>query len=222
MKSVTINTVYNLLKELIIEDRVFKSKRKYFLNLFFDDGWSVFTRFLQEFLLRQEDIIFPQQKFYSNRHIFSSDLENEIYNFGNIIGAFIMYVLIESLRPNQRMIRRESRDQIWESFLQKAVFLPYLLQRFWEQLPEKLDFYRIIIGGDNTSFDKLYNAYNNVYPNFSEFADNKFKEYLSSVKPFKFCDHEWLKVKVHKIGDRYECRKCLGLAKEEDFESVSN
>ena len=177
---------------------------------------------MEEFLLRQDDIIFSQQKFYSNRHIFSSDLENEIHNFGNIIGAFIMYVLIESLIPNERMIRRETRDRIWESFLQKAVFLPYLLQRFREQLPENMDFYRIIIGGDNTSFDKLYNAYNNVYPNFSEFTDNRFKEYVSSVKPFKSCDHEWHKVKVHKIGDRHECRKCLGLAKEEDFEPVSN
>jgi hypothetical protein len=33
MKFVSINTVYNLLKELIIEDRVFESKRKYFLRI---------------------------------------------------------------------------------------------------------------------------------------------------------------------------------------------
>ena len=38
MKFVSDKTVYNLLKELIIEDRVFESKRKYFLNLFFEDG----------------------------------------------------------------------------------------------------------------------------------------------------------------------------------------
>lgn len=223
MKFVTNKTVYNLLKELIIEDRAFESKRKYFLNLFFDDGWSVFAGFLEEFLLRQHSLAeLPLQKVRSNGNIFSDDLENEIHNFGNIIGVFIMYVMIESLRPNKRMIGREARDQIWLNFLQKAVYMPYILDRFKEQLPESIDFYRIIFGSDNVSFEKLYNAYNNVYPGFSEFMNNSFKNYVNSVEPFEACDHEWRKVKVHKIGDRHECRKCLGLAKEEDFEPVSD
>jgi hypothetical protein len=177
---------------------------------------------LQEFLLRQEDIKFLQQKFNSNRHISASDLENEIHNFGNIIGAFIMYVLIESLRPNERLIRREARDQIWESFLRKAVSIPNLLQRFSEQLPETIDFYRVIIGSDNVSFNKLYNAYDNVYPGFTNFINNSFKDYVNSLTPVETCDHEWIRIKAHKLGDRYLCRKCLGLANEEDFEPISN
>lgn len=224
MKFVSDRTVYNLLKELILENRIFKSskQKKYYLNLFFDDGWSVFARFLEEFLLRQHNLKeLPLPKIRSNGYIFSHNLENEIRNFGNIVGAFVMYVLIESLRPNERMIRRETRDKIWESFLQKAVFMPYILDRFKDQLPESMDLYRIIFGSDNMSFDKLYNAYNNVYPGFSGFMDNSFKNYVAR-EPFESCDHEWRKVKVHKIGDRHECRKCLGLAKEEDFEPVSD
>lgn len=223
MKSVSDRTVYNLLKELIIEDRVFESKRKFFLNLFFDDGWSVFARFLEEFLLRQhnlKELLLP--KIRSNGYIFSDDLENEIYNFGNVMGAFIMYVLVESFRSNERMIGREARDQIWKSFLERAVYMPYILDRFKDQLPEGMDIYQISLGRDNQSFDKIHNAYNNVYPGFSEFIDKSFKDHVRSAVPFEPCDHEWRKVKVHKIGDRHECRKCLGLAKEEDFEPVSN
>jgi hypothetical protein len=174
----THKTAYNLLNQLISEKMVFVSGHKYYLNLYFDDGWSVFAKFLEEFLLRQDNLKeLPLQKIHSNEYLFSGNLENEIHNFGNIIGTFIMYVLIESLRPNERMIRRETRDEIWTSFLQKAVYLPYLLQRFQEQLPDSINFYRIIIGGDDLSFDKLYNAFDNVYPGFSEFMCNSFKNH---------------------------------------------
>lgn len=217
-------TVRNLLNDLQHENRVFKFKKKYLLDLFFDDGWSVFARFLEEFLYTTQHNLkeIPLQKIHSHRYIFSDNLENEIYNFGNVIGAFIMYVLVESFRPNERMIGREARDQIWKSFLERAVYMPYILDRFKGQLPEGMDIYQISLGSDNQSFDKIHNAYNNVYPGFSEFIDKSFKDHVRSAVPFEPCDHEWRKVKVHKIGDRHECRKCLGLAKEEDFEPVSN
>jgi hypothetical protein len=51
------------------------------------------------------------------------------------------------------------------------------------------------------------------------------KNHANSIEQYywtELCDHEWHKVKVHKIGDRYECRKCFGLAKEEDFEPASD
>ena len=44
-----------------------------------------------------------------------------ILNFGNVIGAFITYILIESLKPNERMIPISERIQISKDFLQDAV-----------------------------------------------------------------------------------------------------
>jgi hypothetical protein len=210
-------TIFNLLNELILEGKVFKRKKKYYLDLFFDDGWSVFARFLSEFLSRQYNVKdMLSRKIYSHGHTFPDELENEIYNFGSIIGAFIIYILIESFRPNEIVIRRSYRDQIWTDFLQNAVHMPYILQRFSELLPGGIDVYRISLGIDNKSFDKVNSAYNNVYPGFSEFLDDRFRKYIGSVKPFedKSCDHEWHKVTIHKIGERFECRKCLGLIEE--------
>jgi len=213
-------TVFKLLNELIQEGKVFKSKMKYYLDLFFDDGWSAFARFLNEFLLRKY-VEIPVRKIYPHGHIFPGELENEIYNFGNVIGAFIIYILIESFRPNERMIRRSYRDQIWTNFLQNAVHMPYILELFSELLSisGSVDVYKISLGGNNKSFDKVKNAYNNVYPGFSEFLDDSFRKYVvSSLVSFESCDHEWRKVNIHKIGDRFECRKCLGLVEEKDLE----
>lgn len=48
--SLTVRAVYRLLRQLIADDKVSKSNKKYFLkDLFIDDGWSVFAEFLTEF-----------------------------------------------------------------------------------------------------------------------------------------------------------------------------
>jgi hypothetical protein len=45
----TNKTIFNLLKELISEKIVFKSKTKYYLDLFIEDGWFIFAEYMNEF-----------------------------------------------------------------------------------------------------------------------------------------------------------------------------
>ena len=114
----TVRTVHRLLNQLIAEDRVFKLNKKYFLkDLFIDDGWSVFAEFLNEFQIQNWLNKIASLKMYSDGQI----LEDMILNFGNVIGAFITYILIESLKPNERMIPISERIQISKDFLQDAV-----------------------------------------------------------------------------------------------------
>ena len=74
------------------------------------------------------------------------------------------------------------------------------------------------MGPDDELLKKIVNVYDHVYPGFRELLDSSFSQYVSFDWD-KSCDHEWHKVNIHKIGKRFECRKCLGLAEEQDLES---
>jgi hypothetical protein len=50
--------------------------------------------------------------------------------------------------------------------------------------------------------------------------DDGFRNYICFNRE-KSCNHNWRKITVHKIGNRFECRKCLGLAEEQYLESPS-
>jgi hypothetical protein len=70
----------------------------------------------------------------------------------------------------------------------------------------------MIMGTDNESFENIVNAYDYVYPDFRELMDDSFKKYSNfNWNKSLSCDHEWHRVNIHKIGERFECRKCLGL-----------
>jgi hypothetical protein len=119
----TMRTISNILNELLTEDKVFKSKldKKYYVkHLFVDNGWSVFAEFLKNFQAKHNLNKNPLRKIYAHGHGFHDELENEIFNFGNMIGAFVMYVLVESLRPNEKATA-EDRYAILSRFLQDVV-----------------------------------------------------------------------------------------------------
>jgi hypothetical protein len=214
----TERTISYVLSELLTENKVFKSKwnKKYYVrNLFVDNGWSIFAEFLKEFQRQYTLNKIPLGKIYSSRHTFHNEFENEIFNFGNIIGAFFTYILVESLRPNEKPTA-ENRYGILIKFLGNAVDMESIFLRFVSILP-KDSTNRLLMGFDNKLLEKIINAYNNVYPGFSEVLDRSFEEYIR-FDINKSCDHEWHEVFVHKIGKRFECRKCLGLVEEQDLE----
>ena len=140
LKFLTERTIFNLLNELRSEDKVFKSKMKYYLkDLFIDDGWSIFAEFLNEFQREYYLNKISSLKIYSSEQTLHNELENAILNFGNVIGAFIIYVLIESLRPNERKIPISDRHQILKDFLQNAINISLVYTRFLRILPGNPD-----------------------------------------------------------------------------------
>jgi hypothetical protein len=215
-------TIFNLLNELLAEDKVFKSEKKYYIkDLFLDDGWSVFAEFLKNFQRQYRLSKIPLRRIYSHGHAFHDELENEIFNFGNVIGAFITYILIESLRPNERATALDRYD-ILIKFLQNAVDMNSIFLQFEKILPQDST-NQLIMGLNNKLLEKIIDGYNNVYPGFSELLDYGFRKYISfDWSKSKSCDHEGHKVKIHKIGDRFECSKCLGLVEEKDLEPIDH
>lgn len=75
-------------------------------------------------------------------------------------------------------------------------------------LPGNAD--RMIMGTDNESLRRILNGYDHVYPGFRELLDDFFRSYISFDSD-KTCKHEWNRINIHKIGQRFECHKCLGL-----------
>jgi hypothetical protein len=215
-------TIFNLLNELLAEDKVFKSEKKYYIkDLFLDDGWSVFAEFLKNFQRQYRLSKIPLRRIYSHGHAFHDELENEIFNFGNVIGAFTTYILIESLRPNERATALDRYD-ILIKFLQNAVDMNSIFLQFEKILPQDST-NQLIMGLNNKLLEKIIDGYNNVYPGFSELLDYGFRKYISfDWSKSKSCDHEGHKVKIHKIGDRFECSKCLGLVEEKDLEPIDH
>jgi hypothetical protein len=210
----TVRTIYRLLKQLIADDRVFKLDSKYFLkDLFIDDGWSVFTEFLNEFQRQGYLSKISSLQIYSNKHSFHDEFESKILHFGNVVGAFVTYILVESLRPNERLIKISERTRILYNFLEDALSLQYILPSFLKILPGNAD--RMIMGTDNESLERILNGYDRVYPDFRETLDGSFSKYIS-FNMDKSCDHEWHRVSIHKMeksrtGKRFQCHKCLGL-----------
>ena len=76
------------------------------------------------------------------------------------------------------------------------------------------------MGSDKSlkSLNRIVNAYDNIYPDLRELLDDSFRKYASFDRD-KSCDHDWCKIDIHKLGKRFECIKCLGLAEEQDLES---
>jgi hypothetical protein len=218
--NLTVRAIYRLLNQLIAEDKVFKSKKKYFLkDLFIDDGWSVSAEFLNEFQSQNFLTKISSLGIFSNGRTFHDELENTILNFGNAVGAFVIYVLVESLRPNERLIPIDEKTQILHNFLKNAFSLPNLLPSFLRILPGNAD--RMIMGTDNESLERILHGYDHAYPGFRTVLDDSFREYSSfNWSKSKSCDHEWHRVNIHKIGERFECRKCLGLVEEKDLEPI--
>jgi hypothetical protein len=190
-------------------------KKYYVKHLFVDSGWSVFAEFLKNFPRLHRLNKNPLRKIYSHGHTFHGELENEIFNFGNMIGAFVMYVLVESLRPNEKATA-EDRYVILKKFLQDAVDMTFIFFLFEKILPQDST-NLLMMGFDNKLLEKIIDAYNNVYPGFSESLDYGFKVYVDNFVANESCDHEWHEVRIHKLGEYLKCKKCKGLVDKQSY-----
>lgn len=218
-KGLSKPSVINALEKLQAEDKLYKSKARYYLAEFFrDDGWSIFADYLN-FFLKQSFFISPSDSIRSSQSSIDGDIEKILFHFTNQIGAFILYVLIEAIRPTRRLIPRTMRIEKAKDFLQDAIPYLDLLSALLSSLPEP---YRnnIVLGAQmkENSFNKLSDAFRNMYPHFSKDIEQGYSEYfqnfyLDTIDDYRSCRHEWKEVFVHKIGKQYKCRKCRAFAK---------
>jgi hypothetical protein len=217
------------LKVLVAEDKPTKTKRGTYLptEIFDDmvfDGWSYFEDYLNTkhfYIVHNRNILDLQGlgniilnllKNGSNRP--EASLEKYIFEFANRIGAYLVYIFIESFRSHRNDKSDDVRSVLTEHFLKEALPLMDLLADFLLSLPinaTEKGYYKLNEG----AFKKISQVYENLYPNMTKSIEGGYRTVCDvlfprndEIKENNNCSHKWKKKYVHKIGDRYLCRKC--------------
>lgn len=215
------------LKELVRQDEIKQTRRGTYLpkEIFDDliyDGWS----YLEDYLnTRCSDVI-------SDMNVLDLDdlretvtelskndkstMKEFIFEFANKIGAYILYVFIESLRSRRNVKSEGVRFVLTEQFLKEVIPMMELLKEFIDSLPIKTSekgYYEL----KQSTFNKLSEVYNDLYPDITKSIEEGYQLYCNSlfqsvnrhvIKRKPNCSHKWEKMLIHKIGDRYRCQIC--------------
>jgi hypothetical protein len=164
IKNIDINpkpsrqTVYNHLKQLIKEGKIYKKRGQYYPENWYLNAISHFAWDTREFVVRFIDPFFVEHEYKTRRAkpapadllaerasgisvsdkycktYFSGSVdvkEKYLFEFVNRLGFFITYIFIESMRPRERNdISDETRQQMSKRMIFESINLANLFQRF--------------------------------------------------------------------------------------------
>jgi hypothetical protein len=202
------------LEKLQADGRIFKFKRRYFIvDIFEDDGWSIFAGYLN-FLLRHTT--FHNHPIHVTR-ISHSDPEKDLgevfMQFSNYIGTYVLYLLVEAMRPTRHLVPKSLRIAKALDFIQTAMPHEDLLGAFLNFLPPIYN-KDIVLGTEirRDSINKFSNAFRKINPSIHQILEGGytqyFKNYYLDIQDDE-CEHVWKKTFIHKLGRRYySCTKC--------------
>ncbi len=220
-------TIIKALKKFEADDRLLKIKSRYFLvDIFEDDGWSIFGRYLNFLLLNTTF----HNKSVNVTRISHPDPERDLgeifLQFSNFIGIFVLYILIEAMRPTRKLVPRPLRIDKALSFIQTAMPHKDLLTAFLKFLPP-IHNKDIVLGAEirRDRINKFSNAFRYIYPSIHETLEGGYIQYFKNCyldiqdKNFDHvwkndiqdakCDHVWKKTFFHKLGRwYYSCTRC--------------
>lgn len=224
----TVNTHLN---KLVAEGEIKKSRKgRYLSTEVFDDmaydPWGVFESNLNmvgQYIIENGDVLNLQnlgniaQSLMNNSN---QPMENLIFEIANRIGAFAVYVFIESLRSRRNVSTEDVRSVLTAEFLSKAVPLMDFLEVFFYKLPIDPKERRYFEVNEST-LQKVSVAYTNVYPNLAKSLEAGYSEFCNKLlpKPNNNCAHTWEKIYLHKVGDLFLCRKCNGIDRFPEHQS---
>jgi len=213
------------LNKLVAEGEIKKTRKgRYLSTEIFDDiaydPWAVYESCLNmmlTFIMENGNVLNLQSLWNIVLNLNSSDetMEKFIFEIANRIGAYAVYVFIESLRTRRNVSTEDVRSVLTKEFLNKVVPLMDLLEMFLYKLPIDQKEIRYFEVTDST-LEKVSAAYSNVYPNLAsslEHAYSQFCKKILNAKPKDSCSHTWEKVYLHKVGDLYLCRKCNSMVR---------
>ncbi len=221
-------TVTEHLIKLVAEYKVKKTRRGTYLPLeIFDDLVYDGSSYLEDYLnthlplISQDNTVLNLREQAKIIMRLSDDgygkaeepLEKFLFKFANRIGACIVYVLIESLRPRRNVRTGDVRSVLTDEFMRNAIPMMDLLEVFLFKLPIN-ERERGYFETTESTLETISDAYKKVYPKMSKALDEGYLEFCEMILSSKeriadnICSHKWEQIFVHKIGDRYLCRKC--------------
>ena len=150
-------------------------------------------------------------------------LERSLFEFANRIGAYIMYIFLQSLHPLQESkISDEDRGELCKIMLEKAINAEDLFTFFRDLLTqlgltgcnsdsnehEKL--FQLTDNNFKTISKGLQNVYPNIYVGLENYclhaSWNSLALDTATLSPT--CNHQWEKRDAFKYGSFYYCKKC--------------
>jgi Fe2+ or Zn2+ uptake regulation protein len=160
--------------------------------------------------------------------------EKYLFEFANRIGAFITYMLIETLRPvadNGSKTRLDRKKELSSALLQKAFEIKSIVKCFHNILSSfnpRLGNTFANIGDpvlyelNNDDFDRLSIAFRNVFPGIYQALEKKWNydiNYGTDWLEYKEdqglkCNHKWERTFIYKMGIYYFCIKCHNFISE--------
>ena len=218
--------VYNHLKKLTEEGRIMKSRGMYVVTQTDDDIFFIlmFEAHLDRWLKK---MFTPNAKRKRDNSMFvtrngenAEIVEKNISDFANIIGAFIIYVLLVSKMPIlERTVEDEKREYLIRDVVQGPIFLENILYGFSNFLLgiAQKEPYEVL---NKKVYDNFINAFMKVFPNlyadleqqWKTFAHRFFHEPLQStqksIEEDKDCKHKMEKRYMFNFGDYLECNIC--------------
>ena len=219
----TVNTHLN---KLVAEGEIKKTRKgRYLSTEIFDDiaydPWAVFgshLNMLRPFIIEDRNTLNLQSLANVVLDLMNGSnemVEKFIFEIANRIGAFAVYVFIESLRSLRNVRTEDVRSVLTKEFLDKTVPLMDLLEVFLYKLPidpKEIGYFEL----NESILQRISTAYNNVYPKMGKSIEDGYLQFCDSIlntKPDDNCSHTWEKIFLHKVGDLYLCRKCDSIVK---------
>ena len=214
------------LNKLVAEGEIKKSRKgRYLPKEVFDDiaydPWGVFESNLNrvsQYLIEDGNVLNLQSLgniVLTLMNDSNKTMEKFIFETASRIGAFVVYVFIESLRSRRNVSIEDVRSVLTKEFLDKAVLLMDLLEVFLHKLPidpKEIKYFEV----NENALEKVSAAYSNVYPNLAKSLEAGYLQFCKNIlnaKPKDNCSHTWDKIYLHKVGDLNLCRKCNSMVR---------
>jgi hypothetical protein len=211
-------TVSKILKYLRTEEKILKRKRKYFplndepvnVNLLAAAIHIQFRRMLSLYKPRSG----LSTAFYKGGFTTKDGTAKCIFEFANLVGAFIVYLLIESMRPGEVSQKYKENINLLEHLIQNSIPLDELAKKFRERLEISRIHNRVYSDVKNEDFIRLSQAFMKVYPNIHKNLEEGWESMCQLIltsrnnNKQKDCDHNWCEHYLYKYGKYYKCHKC--------------
>jgi hypothetical protein len=184
-------------------------------------GWHQFAGFLSdsiEHLFSNLSLNSVSKNIANTRFSSENPMNQSIFEFANLVGAFITYILVESLHPTENTLPTEKREDLALFFLERSISIDKILAEFKKRFDVNKN-EKLSNEINKSDYERISNAFKEVYPHPYDLLE---KGYLEGFRKFLLyrtlytlvhtkCVHQWEEVYVHKVGVQYLCTKCHNL-----------
>jgi hypothetical protein len=214
-------TVSKLLGKLKKETKLSKRGRKYFplnddavnLNIF---ALSI-NATLRKMLLSDDPIDIISIRICPDHLLTHDPHAKYIFEFANLLGASMMYLLIEGMRPGEVSSKYKEDINVFDHLIRNSLPLDEIVLKLRRKLHihiKRTKYGTASLNLDNDDFRKLSREFRKVYPHVYKELEEGWQSMSQLIltprndKRQISCIHKWHRRYLYRYGEYYECRNC--------------